>query len=298
MKEAKSIEEQINLLKERGIIIQNEKKVEEILLDIGYYRLGFYTFPFEKTYPEKIERQHIYKEGTTFKDALDLYYFDFNLRNILLKYIMRIEINLRTIITYKASMKYKETNIWLFDNKIMNDSFISYFTEKIYTRKFIQNNLVLREHKEHHKEDQYAPAWKLMECLTFGNLIKIYNSFIDKEIKKEIASQYGINKLSIFQNYLDTIRRTRNICAHGSVLYDMNLSQGIARGAAGEIDPLYRSRLKSVLNVILYFVQRISVNRGEDIHKEIGILLRDLKEENLNSYDVVKKCAGLDYTTF
>lgn len=34
----------------------NEEKAKEILLDIGYYRLGFYWFPYERTYPAKNDR--------------------------------------------------------------------------------------------------------------------------------------------------------------------------------------------------------------------------------------------------
>jgi abortive infection bacteriophage resistance protein len=60
MKQATTIEEQIALLKNRGMIIGNEDKAKEILMDIGYYRLGFYWFPFEKTYPAKIEPAHMF----------------------------------------------------------------------------------------------------------------------------------------------------------------------------------------------------------------------------------------------
>ena len=49
MKKALSLQAQIKRLEERGIIVQDEEKAKEILFDIGYYRLGFYTFPFEKT---------------------------------------------------------------------------------------------------------------------------------------------------------------------------------------------------------------------------------------------------------
>ena len=48
---ATTIEEQIVLLKNRGMEIEDEKKAAECLLDIGYFRLGFYWFPFEKSYP-------------------------------------------------------------------------------------------------------------------------------------------------------------------------------------------------------------------------------------------------------
>lgn len=61
---ATTIEEQIALLESRGVKIDDKEKAKENLLDIGYYRLSFYWFPFEKTYPRKIGRTHDFKEGT------------------------------------------------------------------------------------------------------------------------------------------------------------------------------------------------------------------------------------------
>ena len=46
MKRATTIPEQIKLLRNRGVQINNEAKAKENLLDIGYYRLGFYFFPW------------------------------------------------------------------------------------------------------------------------------------------------------------------------------------------------------------------------------------------------------------
>ena len=58
MKVAATIEEQIDQLKSRGIIISDGGKAKEILSDIGYYRLGFYLFPFEESYPDLSKRTH------------------------------------------------------------------------------------------------------------------------------------------------------------------------------------------------------------------------------------------------
>lgn len=58
MKTATSIEEQIQLLEERGMIFNDKEKAKEILLDIGYYRLGFYWFPYEQSYPSKNNRKY------------------------------------------------------------------------------------------------------------------------------------------------------------------------------------------------------------------------------------------------
>ena len=55
-KQALTLDKQIKLLRSRGMSIADETKAKEVLLDIGYYRLGFYWFPFEKTYPSKRNR--------------------------------------------------------------------------------------------------------------------------------------------------------------------------------------------------------------------------------------------------
>ena len=56
-RQAINVEEQIKLLRQRGMRIDDEKKAREVLLDVGYYRLGFYWFPFEHTFPHKIISQ-------------------------------------------------------------------------------------------------------------------------------------------------------------------------------------------------------------------------------------------------
>ena len=59
-----SIDEQIQLLRSRGMVINNEEKAKEVLFDVGYFRLGFYWFPFELTYPQKDNRNHQFKKGS------------------------------------------------------------------------------------------------------------------------------------------------------------------------------------------------------------------------------------------
>ena len=125
IKKATTIEQQISLLQERGMVIVDIEKAEEYLLDIGYYRLGFYWFPFEKTYPNLTLRNHYFNAGTTLENAIKLYYFDFDVRNILQKYISRIEINFRTKLIYYASNCYPENSMWYVDSTVLNESFLN-----------------------------------------------------------------------------------------------------------------------------------------------------------------------------
>ncbi len=96
----------------------DEEKAKEILLDIGYYRLGFYSFPFEETFPRLEHRDHKFKEGTAFEDVLDLYYFDTDLRRLLIYFLNRIEVNVRTQITYIVSNRYIQSPTWFVDPKM------------------------------------------------------------------------------------------------------------------------------------------------------------------------------------
>ena len=54
IKFATTIDQQLDLLEQRGLRINDREKAKEILLDIGFYRLGFYLFPFEKSFPNLV----------------------------------------------------------------------------------------------------------------------------------------------------------------------------------------------------------------------------------------------------
>ena len=113
IKQATTIDEQIKLLKSRGMAVPDEDKAKEILMDIGFYRLGFYAFPFEKSFPSLTNRSHEYKPDSSFTDVVELYYFDYDLRKILTYYLNRIEINLRTYIRFPTTTKNRLHGLWI-----------------------------------------------------------------------------------------------------------------------------------------------------------------------------------------
>ncbi len=164
------------------IINQKQKK---ILLDVGYYRLGFYAFPFECTFPNIYDRSHQYVEGTTFKSIYDLYFFDTQLRRILLNALDRIEVNLRSRITYIVSNHYVDSPTWFVDRAIMNSNFVGGFRDKVYST--LLENPVIKRHHDKYINDKYAPAWKTLEFMTLGNLTALFQAIKDVEVKRKIA---------------------------------------------------------------------------------------------------------------
>lgn len=61
-------------------------------------------------------------------------------------------------------------------------------------------------HHRHHVNDKYAPAWKTLEFMTLGEVIRLFKSIKDETLKLRIASEFGIKKLVTFENYLDLIK--------------------------------------------------------------------------------------------
>ena len=295
MKQATTLDKQITLLQSRGIIITNEEKAKEVLMDIGYYRLGFYLFPFEKSYPRFRGRKHEYKEGTKLSDAVTLYYYDFDLRNIIMRYINRIEVAFRTYMIYELSNKYKNEPTWFVSPQIVSQSFIQSFDNEIYNDNFRKNPLIQRHHRKY-INDRYAPAWKTIEFMTLGNVLKLYQNLKDLNDKRIISKHFGINQTAVFENYMETIRVIRNKCAHGSTLFDLSLCQSIKNGPAGKFPIGAAQHLTAAIDVLLYMTGTISQNRKNDllsdlakIHKiavekspEIEWIIKNIKKSTIN----------------
>ena len=278
MKSATNINEQLKLLKTRGMVIEDEAKAKEILLDIGYYRLGFYWFHMEKSYPSKKNRQHIFKHGASFKSATDLYYADFRIRNILLPYLSRIEVNLRTYVIYHISNHFIANPTWFSDEAVMSRDFISSLPEK-YTS--IKKNDTIRFHHHKYPNDKYAPAWKTLEYMTLGDIIMVIKNLSSINLQKDIAQHFGITNLDVFYSYMDTIRVVRNFCAHGHSIFDIRLNKSIKAGALKDsMTNEMHHNICGVLLVMFYLLDKISSNRCNELKNQ-------LKDEILSQENVV-----------
>ena len=261
---ATSFNEQIALLEKRGMTIDMEpNKVKEILLDIGYYRLGFYWHPFV------IEDKHNLAKDTKFSDAICLYYLDVDLRNILSKCINRIEISFRTQVIYYVSNKYRDSPTWFIDGNVLNSNFIKDI-DKYYNDSFILKNKPIKKLHQKYLNDKYAPAWKTLEFFSFGIILKIFKNLKNGEIKERISKNFGVLNVNKFTNFIDTLVLLRNTCAHGGVLFDLKIPKGISKIPEIEFNNNDRMSLDSSIKVVLYFLQKISNDRKCDLEKSIN----------------------------
>lgn len=293
---ATTLEEQIQLLRSRGMEINNEEKAKEVLSDIGYYRLGFYWFPMEVDYPNKHNRNHLFKDTANFDDAVRLYYFDFKLRNILLKYLSRIEINFKTSLIYLVSNEYESYPTWFVNPIVVDKSQIQNFDFQVYSSTF-RKNKVIADHHRKYINDRYAPAWKTIEFMTLGGIVSLYSSLNNGDLKLKIASIYNLKRVEVFENYINLIRDVRNACAHINILYDFAPIKSIRKGPALMCDVANNQNLRGAYKIVEYMIKQISINRYNDLREEMRCLLEKYSEfEGVK--DIIQNISGLNEKDF
>lgn len=270
-RKATTVGEQIDILERRGLIIHDKEKAKEQLLDIGYYRLGFYWYPFQLG-----GDQHKFQKGTEWENIIALYYFDSDLRHLLTNFLYRIEVNFRTKLIYNASNTYKDSPVWFADKRYVSKSFIN-FLSRIYNDKFKRYNQPIKRHHAKYINDRYAPAWKTLEFFSFGQVFKLFQSLKDERLKKEIIEDYNVHNLEVFENHFKSIINIRNCCSHSQVLFDYNQPKGIKRipGELYKIKGRNRTNLNASLHTIYFYLDKISKNRVKDLKTD----LKDLMEK-------------------
>ena len=90
----------LDLLVSRGLIISDRNKAIECLKVVSYFRLDNYFHPMES---DKV--RHIFKPGSTFENAMDLYRFDCGLRELIFTAIKTAHI-LVTIVPSMYAVTY------------------------------------------------------------------------------------------------------------------------------------------------------------------------------------------------
>ena len=100
-KTIKNFDEQIEILKSRGLQFNDEMRAKQLLQNISYYRMSGYWYPLLAD-----KQNHIFKSGALFEQAYSIYKFDAKLRSLILSEISKIEVAVRTQIAYVMSHNY------------------------------------------------------------------------------------------------------------------------------------------------------------------------------------------------
>lgn len=214
-----TIEEQIELLSDRGMDITCPALVERWLKTVGYYRLSAYWLPFEEKPADGQTRSKKFIEKTRFEDVIDIYTFDRKLRLLVTEAIERIEINVRSRWSNHFSLEYGA------HGHLTPELFISgEYYEKLYEKMSVQVNIskevFIQHYKEKYTKPSLPPLWAATELMTFGELSKWVKVTKDSKLKKAVARDIGLPTKETLDSTLHVLCYVRNICAHHGRLWN------------------------------------------------------------------------------
>ena len=213
----KTIDEQVDILKNKGLIIKNERKTREILLRENYFFISGYRHLFMTK-----ETGKRFLPGTTFNELYATFLFDRAIRNTFFKNILIVENNIKSITSYQLSRKYgiKEKD-YLDPKNFSQDSLQSRQVYDVLNKVKRQIRVNGRKHAAtfHYIENYgYIPFWILVKVLSFGIMAEFYD-ILKEEDQTEISEYYGVSP-DILSIYLSLLSNFRNVCAHEDILYD------------------------------------------------------------------------------
>ncbi len=280
-KQFKNLDEQIEILKYKGLVINNVDYARNILLRENYFFITGYRHLFMKSNVDKT-----YKDGTTFEELYSLFLFDRTLRNILFKNLLIIENNLKSVSSYQLSKRYgyKEKD-YLKEKNFTNDPEkkrqVNDLIKKM--KRQIRSNSRENTATMHYVSNYgYIPLWILVKVLSFGIVSELF-SVLKVEDQKEIASIYGVD----YQNmlvYLPILSNYRNLCAHEDILYENRTNKEID-------DTVYHKLLNIKKNEDVY------VNGKNDLFALIIIMKEMLQSSEFKSmmFEIENCITALDY---
>ena len=231
-KEFRTLDEQIDILRNKGLTINNEEQTKEVLLKENYFFInGYRNILYTK------DRKFI--KGTTFEELYSVFLFDRTFRNILFKNLLIIENNIKSVISYQLSKKYGYKEADYLKPSNFNQNFID-------SRRVIDviNKMKrqIRVNGDKHtatlhymSKYGYVPLWILVKVLSFGLINELYG-ILKEEDKKEIADIYNLDPETP-KVYLSLLANYRNLCAHEDIVYEHRTQVSIP-------DTKYHSDLK------------------------------------------------------
>lgn len=209
VKRPATFEEQVEILKNRGLVISDVDSAIRTLQRINYYRLSAYTLSLKK--------KDQFLPDITFEHVVALYEFDRRFRYLIMEMVEQVEIAFRTHISYHIAHTYGplgHLDPEHFDN---HDAFLAELEKEIKR----SQEIFIKHHFE--KYEGKIPVWVAIEVLSFGALSKLYSNMKNGD-KNQIAKRNYRVPAIYLESWLKCMSYIRNICAHYGRLYNRPLT--------------------------------------------------------------------------
>ena len=219
----KTLDEQIDILKNKGLVIEDIDETRKILLRENYFFLSGYRHLFLESDSKR------FLSGTTFRELYAMFTFDRQIRNIIFKNILIVENNLKSILAYVMSKNhgFKENN-YLNPNNFVKDTKRKRQINDLIRKMKRQISVNGKQHSAtaHYLMNYgYIPLWVVVKVLSFGIVGELY-TILQYQDELEIANAFGVDVYSMIE-YLPLLANYRNLCAHEDICYNNRTQKAI-----------------------------------------------------------------------
>ena len=269
----KTLDEQIEILRTRGLVITDEEKAKDVLLRENYFFISGYRHLFMKSSKDKN-----FISGTTFEELYAMFVFDRRVRNIFFKNLLIIENNIKSLISYQLSKKYgyKEKE-YLNPKNFTKDPMKSRQVYDVLNKVKRQIRVNGKQHSAtmHYINNYgYIPLWILVKVLSFGIVGELYD-ILDETDQMEIAKIYNLDVESL-AIYLSILSNYRNLCAHEDILYNHRTQKVIPDTRYHYLlnidmtDDEYNYGKNDLFSVVIIMKQLLTDNEFREFINEVG----------------------------
>ena len=223
-KKFKTLQEQVDILESKGLLIEDRDECIDILLRENYFFINGYRHLLMKS-----PQDRNFVVGSTFRELYSIFLFDRYLRNIIFKNLLIVENNMKSIISYQLSKKYgyREKD-YLNAKNFTNDLDKSRRVKDLINKMKRQIRVNGQQHTAtmHYITNYgYIPLWVLVKLLSFGVISDLF-TVLKPEDKVGIADIYDA-EVSQLEDFLPILANYRNLCAHEDILYDHRTDKSI-----------------------------------------------------------------------
>lgn len=217
-KPALSVDEQVKLLRDRGLITAARvDKLQSYLRQVGYYRLSGYWRYWQKD-PGRGDNQ--FYDDVTVDDVLDAYDFDSMLRSVVLEGIEALEVGFkasfaRTWALAEGSTAYLDVAHLNLEKQARDGQPYAYGTlaklESELEASAPHHALIAH----HRSKGVDVPIWAALEVQTLGTVSRLYKVCANNQgVRQPVASDMGLKDVEMTESVLEGMAVLRNHAAH------------------------------------------------------------------------------------
>lgn len=214
-----TIDEQIALLKERGLQLSADAPARRWLASVGYYRLSAYWLIFEELPERGTTRSKQFRAGVTLEQVIDIYIFDRKLRLLVTEAIERIEISVRAYWSNKMALA-QGAHAHMKPAYFKSDWDHAKAVADLKKRVQESGEVFVAHYKQKYSDPEMPPIWIITELMTFREISKWIEATADARIRNAVAHHLGLPTQETLVGTLQHLSYIRNICAHHGRLWN------------------------------------------------------------------------------